>query len=182
VNRSSSSTVAACPPLKSAAAVQKVDVSDGRSHDLEPAGHADDEHGNADGSEVDVIRDEDSVKCPVCSATFATQEVGTPDTCDHTFCAACLQEWPKNEKSCPVDQQMFDFILLRHHLGGEIITITPVEPPKGQSVCNREGGKSLWCHTLGHGLRAVIMMAYTLGLCFAIYVLTAYSLRQSSMQ
>jgi uncharacterized Zn-finger protein len=40
---------------------------------------------------VYISSDVDSVKCPVCSATFTTQEVATPDTCDHTFCAACLQ-------------------------------------------------------------------------------------------
>jgi PHD and RING finger domain-containing protein 1 len=87
---------------------------------------------------VDNNSDGDSVKCPVCSVTFTTQEVATPDTCDHTFCAACLQELSQNENNCPVDKRMFNCILVRHHLHGEIITRIPVEPTERQGECNRE--------------------------------------------
>jgi hypothetical protein len=87
------------PPLHgSAAGVQEAEISDGKGNELEPAGIASDEHRSVDGAEqvaghssADSSSDWDSVKCPVCSVTFTTQEVGTPDACDHTFCAACLQ-------------------------------------------------------------------------------------------
>jgi hypothetical protein len=73
----------------------------------------------------------DSVNCPVCLDTFTTQKVGTPDTCNHTFCAACLQECAKNNNICPVYGQKYNFILVRRHLGGEIIKRIPVVPPRG---------------------------------------------------
>ena len=38
---------------------------------------------------------EDSQQCPICLARLRTQDVGTPDTCDHTFCLDCLLEWSK---------------------------------------------------------------------------------------
>jgi hypothetical protein len=61
---------------------------------------------------VDNSGDGDSVNCPVCLVTFTTQGVGTPDTCDHTFYAACLQEWSKNENNCPVHTSyLFDATL-----------------------------------------------------------------------
>ena len=39
--------------------------------------------------------DEDSPQCPICLARLKSQDVGTPDTCDHTFCLDCLLEWSK---------------------------------------------------------------------------------------
>jgi hypothetical protein len=141
----SRSSVAGHPLHESAAGVQKVEISDSRGNELEPVDHADDEHGSVDEDEkvtghssMESSSDGDPVKCPVCSATFTTQEVGTPDTCDHTFCAACLQEWTKNKNNCPVGGQMFKFILVRHHRGGEIVTRIPVEPPRQQSDCDHE--------------------------------------------
>jgi hypothetical protein len=94
---SRSSSVANCPPHRLVAGVQNIEISDGRGHKLERAGHADDEYGRVDEGEqvhssVDNSSDGDSVKCPVCSVTFTAQEVGTPDTHDQTFCTACLQK------------------------------------------------------------------------------------------
>jgi hypothetical protein len=131
----SRSLVAACPQHVSAAGVQRVEITEGGGYRLELAGHADDGHCSADEGEqvaghssVDNINDGDEVKCLICQVTFTALEIATPYTCNHTFCAVCLQEWPKNENNCPVDRQMFNFILVWHHFGGEIITRIPVEP------------------------------------------------------
>jgi PHD and RING finger domain-containing protein 1 len=168
----SSSSVADCPPHRLAAGVQKVEISDGRGHKLEQAGHADDEHGSVDVGEqvtghlcVDNSRDGDSVKCPVCSVTFTAQEVGTPVTCDHTFCAACFQEWSKNEHNCPVDRQIFNFILVWHNFGGEIIMRTPVDLPRWQSECDHEDRELPCQYKLGYSACPAIIVVCLLFLC-----------------
>jgi PHD and RING finger domain-containing protein 1 len=61
---------------------------------------------------ADSSSDEDSEKCPICLDTFSTQEVGIPDTCNCTFCAYCLQQFSKNVNTCPIDQQVFNGILV----------------------------------------------------------------------
>jgi hypothetical protein len=99
--------------------------SSGQDEDKQVAGHA-----SADNSS-----DGDPVKCPVCSATITTQEVGIPDTCDHKFCATCILELSKNDNTCPVDRQMFNSILLQRHPEGDI-SIIPVEPPRRQGECD----------------------------------------------
>jgi hypothetical protein len=217
---SSRRRAAARRPLRgSAAGEQTAEITNGRGHQLEPAGHADDEHRSvdeceqvaehstvdnsvdgsssvdedehvaehsavnnssdgarcADGdqvaehSSVDNSNDGDSVRCPVCSIPFTTQDVATPDTCDHTFCAACLQEWSQNENNCPVDKNMFDFILVRHHLGGEIIMRIPVEMP------NRQNERSLCCkYKLGHVLLPAFIAAYIAAFYVAGQVLMAH--------
>jgi hypothetical protein len=153
---SSRSSVTDLPLEQSATRVQKVEIGDGRGNELEPAGHTDDEH-RSDG---------DSVKCPVCSVTLTTQEVATPDTCDHTFCAACLQEWTKNKTNCPVDGQMVNFILVRHHPGGEIIMKIPVEPVKPQSEHDLEDKELDYGNDdLGWGLPL---------LCYAAFMMCVY--------
>jgi hypothetical protein len=66
--------------------------------------------------------------CSICIEELITQQVGTTDTCNHKFCAACLQEWSTHANTCPVDRQTFNFVLVQHHVNGEIITRIPVEP------------------------------------------------------
>jgi len=39
--------------------------------------------------------DGQSEKCPICLRNFTTQEIGTPEACDHSFCVECLQEWSR---------------------------------------------------------------------------------------
>jgi PHD and RING finger domain-containing protein 1 len=111
-----------------AAGQQRAEITDGRGYELESEGNANDEHRSVDGGEqvaehssvdnssvgarsddggeqvaehssVDNRSDGDSVNYPVCSVTFTAQEVATPDTCDHTFCAACLQELSQNKNN-----------------------------------------------------------------------------------
>jgi hypothetical protein len=105
VNSIRSSSVAARPLLRSAVGVQKFEIING----LEPVVHADNEHGSVDEGEqvaehssVGSSRDGDSETCPVCLDTFTTQDIGTPDVCNHKFYVACLQRWSENKNICPV--------------------------------------------------------------------------------
>jgi hypothetical protein len=139
--RCSNSSVAASPPLISAVGLPKFEIV----NELEPAGHADDEHARVDEGEqvaghssVDNSSNEDSVICTICFDTIMTQRVGTPDVCNHTFCAECIKKWAKNNNICPVDRQKFNTIHVRRHLKGEIIDIYNVRL-KRQEYC------SFWC-------------------------------------
>lgn len=51
-------------------------------------------------------------KCPICLLTFRKQEVGKPVTCEHLFCAACIEAWAKNVQTCPIDRLEFDRIIV----------------------------------------------------------------------
>jgi PHD and RING finger domain-containing protein 1 len=61
------------------------------------------------------------VKCPICLRKFTKQKLGTPDSCNHTFCALCIKKWSKNSNTCPVDRGVYDTILVRANLGGEVV-------------------------------------------------------------
>jgi hypothetical protein len=37
----------------------------------------------------------ESERCPICICSLTTQEVGTPESCNHSFCVDCLQEWSR---------------------------------------------------------------------------------------
>lgn len=76
--------------------------------------------------------DDQAEKCPICLLTFKQQEIGTPESCDHTFCADCIQEWAKNVNTCPVDRQPFSLILVRKCANGKVVRQIPVEPPTQQ--------------------------------------------------
>ncbi|XP_067125469.1 LOW QUALITY PROTEIN: PHD and RING finger domain-containing protein 1-like [Centruroides vittatus] len=68
-----------------------------------------------------------SERCPICLNRFIGQTVGSPDSCDHNFCLECLLEWTKNINTCPVDRKLYNQIISRHELRGEIIDKIPVE-------------------------------------------------------
>ncbi|KAM8703531.1 hypothetical protein ACLKA7_008194 [Drosophila subpalustris] len=51
-------------------------------------------------------------KCPICLLTFRQQEIGKPVTCEHSFCAACIEAWAKNVQTCPIDRLEFDKIIV----------------------------------------------------------------------
>lgn len=57
--------------------------------------------------------DENSEKCPICLLKLSKQEVATPESCAHTFCFECLQEWSKNVSTCPIDRKEFTVMLVR---------------------------------------------------------------------
>jgi hypothetical protein len=84
----------------------------------------------------DSSNDEDSEKCPICLATFTAQEIGTTDTCYHSFCTSCLEEWSAKSNTCPVDRRMFNAILVRACPSGEVIRRIPTRPRGPQSEHN----------------------------------------------
>lgn len=52
-------------------------------------------------------------KCPICLLTFRQQEIGSPSTCQHIFCANCIEAWSKNVQTCPIDRIEFQRIIVR---------------------------------------------------------------------
>jgi hypothetical protein len=76
--------------------------------------------------------DGQSEKCPICLRKFVTQETVTPEACNHTFCAECLQEWSKNTNTCPTDRQVCDLILVWRCRGGRSCRRIHVKPPRQQ--------------------------------------------------
>lgn len=70
----------------------------------------------------------ESDKCPVCLLKFSSQQIGTPDACDHIFCSDCLTEWSNHVNTCPVDRKEFAFVLVRNKIGGNVIKSIPVKP------------------------------------------------------
>lgn len=73
--------------------------------------------------------DGQSERCPICLVSFKQQEIGTPESCDHTFCLDCIMEWSKNVNTCPVDRQEYRLILVREQLKGKVVNQIPVEKP-----------------------------------------------------
>ncbi|XP_076311964.1 uncharacterized protein LOC143225807 isoform X2 [Tachypleus tridentatus] len=71
--------------------------------------------------------DGQSEMCPVCLNKFRGQEIGTPESCDHSFCLECLLEWSRNVNTCPIDRQRFSLIFVRFEFGGKISKRLQVE-------------------------------------------------------
>ncbi|CAF2522575.1 unnamed protein product [Rotaria sp. Silwood2] len=46
-------------------------------------------------------------QCAICMENFATQEVGIPENCEHSFCWTCITQWAKKNNSCPIDRIAF---------------------------------------------------------------------------
>ncbi|XP_063218187.1 PHD and RING finger domain-containing protein 1-like isoform X2 [Bacillus rossius redtenbacheri] len=97
--------------------------------------------------------DGQSEKCPICLRGFASQEIGTPEACDHSFCSECLQEWAKNVNTCPVDRQMFTLILVRRRLGGKVVRQIPVEERRLQVDLDEPDEDPTYCEICGRNDR-----------------------------
>jgi hypothetical protein len=91
----------------------------------------------------------DCPTCSICMEKFITQHVGITDTCNHKFCATCLQEWSTHANTCPVDRQTFNFILVQHHPNGKIITRIPVEPTTQQFRIEDDMLHLIFCQVCG---------------------------------
>lgn len=52
-------------------------------------------------------------KCPICLLSYRQQEIGSPSSCQHIFCANCIEAWSKNVQTCPIDRLEFDRIIVR---------------------------------------------------------------------
>jgi hypothetical protein len=74
--------------------------------------------------------DGDLAKCPICLGPFSAEEVATPDTCNHFFCVGCLKEWSYtvNTRTCPLDREEYNVILVRRYPDGEEIRRIPLPP------------------------------------------------------
>ncbi|KAI4458625.1 phd and ring finger domain-containing protein 1 [Holotrichia oblita] len=93
--------------------------------------------------------DDQLEKCPICLLPFKSQEVGSPESCDHSFCIDCILEWSKNVNTCPVDRQIFNLILVRSHYNGKIINQIPIEPAQQQNGINEIQEDPTFCEICG---------------------------------
>lgn len=74
--------------------------------------------------------DETCEKCAICLRLIKSQEVGSPEGCDHLFCAVCITEWSKNSNVCPLDRLPFTIILVRKNINGNVVRQVTVEEPR----------------------------------------------------
>ncbi|XP_011185636.1 protein split ends [Zeugodacus cucurbitae] len=81
---------------------------------------------NSDSSSNELLE-----KCPICLLTFRQQEIGSPVTCAHNFCASCIEAWSKNVQTCPIDRIEFDRIIVRDNFENRrIVREINVDPNK----------------------------------------------------
>nr|XP_022911705.1 PHD and RING finger domain-containing protein 1-like [Onthophagus taurus] len=64
---------------------------------------------------------EEREHCPICLVKFRNQDIGTPESCDHSFCLDCILEWAKKVQTCPVDRQPFGIVLHRESINGKVV-------------------------------------------------------------
>lgn len=93
--------------------------------------------------------DDQLEKCPICLLSFKSQEVGSPESCDHSFCIDCILEWSKNVNTCPVDRQVFNLILVRSHYNGKVINQIPIEPAQQLNAINEIIDDPTYCEICG---------------------------------
>ncbi|XP_044760744.1 uncharacterized protein LOC123318198 [Coccinella septempunctata] len=70
-----------------------------------------------------------SEECPICLVPIRRQELGTPESCDHLFCLACILEWSKNVNTCPIDRQEYRLVFVKDGSSGRIVRRIPIEKP-----------------------------------------------------
>ncbi|XP_021038987.1 protein SCAF11 isoform X3 [Mus caroli] len=49
-------------------------------------------------------------RCPVCLSCLLGKEVGSPESCGHVFCMACILKWAEILASCPIDRKPFQAV------------------------------------------------------------------------
>lgn len=82
--------------------------------------------------------DETCEKCAICLRLIKSQEVGSPEGCDHLFCAVCIIEWSKTSNVCPLDRQPFTIILVRKNINGNVVRQVTVEEPRPIEILELE--------------------------------------------
>ncbi|CAD6992122.1 unnamed protein product [Ceratitis capitata] len=81
---------------------------------------------NSDSSSNELLE-----KCPICLLTFRQQEIGSPATCAHIFCASCIEAWSKNVQTCPIDRIEFDRLIVRdNYENRKIVREVNLDPKK----------------------------------------------------
>ncbi|CAG5116861.1 unnamed protein product, partial [Candidula unifasciata] len=139
--------------------VSENDNEDDDSEGDEDSDEEDDEEEEGDveqGEEVDNADDsssgdENSDRCPICLNRLRVQDIGTPESCDHSFCLECIQAWAKNVNTCPVDRQVFRIILGRHAGEEKIFKQFPVEDSQQENEEVEED--PTYCEVCGHSDR-----------------------------
>lgn len=111
-------------------------IVDSNVSDTSSGSDSDDANADADKNEGDEATSSDSgddqaaERCPICLRGLRKQEVGVPESCDHTFCKKCIIEWSKSLNTCPYDRKKFNLILVRPNYSDQntIETIDVPEP------------------------------------------------------
>eukprot|EP00111_Clytia_hemisphaerica_P006394 TCONS_00018575-protein len=106
----------------------------------------DDDDNDNDNDEEESKENEENDLCPICLGEFEDQMIGIPESCKHTFCADCIEEWTKNVNNCPVDRKKFNMISVHLTKDGPVIKQIPVqdktitmvfeEPPTYCEICH----------------------------------------------
>lgn len=93
--------------------------------------------------------DDQLEKCPICLLPFKNQEVGSPESCDHSFCIDCILEWSKNVNTCPVDRQIYNLVLVRSNYNGKVVRQIPIETAHQQNGINEIVEDPTFCEICG---------------------------------
>lgn len=75
----------------------------------------------SDGGVTTDTSDDAIEKCPICLHSFRDQEIGTPNVCEHNYCAPCIDEWSRSVQTCPIDRKPFTKIRVRSCLDGAFV-------------------------------------------------------------
>lgn len=86
--------------------------------------------------------------CPICLGRMKG-EIGSPETCDHTFCLECILEWSKTNNSCPQDRIPFLVVFVRREVGGAIIRRVGVAESKPDDIPDAEEEDPTFCEICG---------------------------------
>ena len=73
---------------------EDVDNDDDDEEEDEDSEQASDDNGDISSAESSGSQDNDN-SCAICLSSFRHQEIGIPESCDHTFCVDCIVEWSK---------------------------------------------------------------------------------------
>ncbi|KAF7256119.1 hypothetical protein EG68_06934 [Paragonimus skrjabini miyazakii] len=96
------------------------------------------------GPPVKVVSLKESHQCPICCEPLKAP-IATPESCNHTFCYACLREWSRVRHECPLDRGAFDLILLSDKIGGPITKRVSPPPVELQPLDEQFDGIDINC-------------------------------------
>lgn len=86
----------------------------------------------SDGGTTSDTSDDAMEKCPICLHSFRDQEIGTPNVCEHNYCAPCIDEWSRSVQTCPIDRKPFTKIRVRACLDGAWVREIEVRAESGE--------------------------------------------------
>lgn len=86
----------------------------------------------SDGGASSDTSDDAMEKCPICLHSFRDQEIGTPNECEHNYCAPCIDEWSRSVQTCPIDRKSFTKIRVRSCIDGVLVREIEVRAESGE--------------------------------------------------